>query len=324
LTAAYYPIILFAFNRPWHTEQVLNALQKNELAEKSDLFIYVDGHRGNASQKEVKAVEDVRKLVSGKRWCKTVNIKIAEKNIGCRNSIINGISEVLCRHEAVIVLEDDVITSPFFLRFMNLALQYYQNRQSVFSISGYNFPNKTLPIPNDYPYDVFVSLRQLSWGWGTWRNRWQQVDWRKSSMGKLLLNKQQVEAFNRGGEDLSRMIVEELKGQSDAWDIQFTHAHFMNHAVSIVPCKSYTRNIGLDDSGTHTINRQSESLENDLSLCVKDPLFLDTLYQDKRIINLFCSVYYPEKRPLWKKAVNRVSRMLGGKNVFTVKKKVYD
>lgn len=36
------PIVLFVYNRPDHTRQTVKALQKNELAEQSELFIYID------------------------------------------------------------------------------------------------------------------------------------------------------------------------------------------------------------------------------------------------------------------------------------------
>jgi GR25 family glycosyltransferase involved in LPS biosynthesis len=323
LTAAYYPIILFAFNRPWHTEQVLNALQKNELAEKSDLFIYVDGPRENASQKEVKAVEDVRKLVSGKRWCKTVNIKIAEKNIGCRNSILNGVSEVIARHEGVIVLEDDIVTSPHFLNYMNKCLEHYKNFKSVFSISGMNLPENRIQLPEDYEYDVYASLRQLNSGWGTWKDRWNLIDWNLNFTKYFFKNPSMINAFKRGGDDLIPMLMDQVEGRIDAWDIQFTYNHFKFHAVSIIPRYSYVDNIGGDGTGMHHLDIHAK-LRFDLSRAVKKPRLLDEIYEDERIINSFYNAFCSKKRPLWKKAVNRVSRMLGGKNVFTVKKKVYD
>lgn len=314
-------IILLAYNRPGHTEQVLQALKQNELADQSELIIFIDGPKENATPEQIQKNIEVQNVARKEQWCKKVEIRVSKENRGCRMGPIFGISEALKENEAVIVLEDDIVTSPHFLSYMNESLNYYKNFKSVFSISAFNFPASVLPFPDDYQYDVYVSQRQQNWGWGTWQDRWVQVNWDKSFIPEFLKNNYQVEAFNRGGEDLSKMLSEEFNGQSDAWDIQFSYAHFKHHAVSIIPCVSYTNNIGLDNSGTHTLNKKG--LLNDLSMCVKESHFLDVLYEDKRIVNALYSMYYPKKRPLFQKIINRVSRILRGKNVFVIKKKVY-
>jgi hypothetical protein len=315
------PIVLFVYDRPWHTEQVLNALKKNELADQSKLFIYVDGPKCNASSEQLAQIEELHTIIQKEQWCKEVEIILSKSNIGCRNSIINGITAVLENYEAVIVLEDDIVTSPYFLRYMNTALNYYKDRVSVFSISGYNLPENRMAIPVDYNWDVYASKRLLNWGWGTWKSRWTKANWEKNYIPNFLKEKEQVEAFNRGGDDLSVMLLDEFQGKSDAWDIQFAFTHFMHHAISIVPCHSYVKNIGLDGTGTHV--PKGVVLDNDLSLAVENPRFLDVLYEDKRIINAFYNAFTQKKRPLWQKAINRLCRMFGRKNIFVIKKKIY-
>ena len=316
-----YPIILFTYNRPWHTEQVLRALKKNELADQSHLIVYVDGPKANATHEQIGKIEEVRRVVKQEQWCGSVEYHIAEQNIGCRNSIIQGITEVLNRYEAAIILEDDIVTSPYFLRFMNTCLDYYRNYKSVFSVSGHNLPENKFQLPPDYDYDVFVSLRLLNWGWATWSDRWQQVNWDKTEIPIFMKNDQFKSAFNRSGDDMSKMLLEEYDRKSDAWDIQFAWHHFSNHGVSIVPRHSYINNIGADGSGTHV--GAVEGLGNDISLAIKEPRLLNVIYEDTRIINAFYNVFCATKRPLWKKIINRLSRMLGGKNVFVIKKKIY-
>ena len=318
-----YPIILFAYNRPRHTERVLQALKNNELATQSHLIVYVDGLKANATPEQLYQIEEVRRVVKQEQWCGSVEYHIAEHNIGCRNSIIQGITKVLQEYEAVIVLEDDIVTSPYFLNFMNKSLNYYINNKSVISISGYNFPPAKIKIPSEYKYDVYISLRQLNCGWATWSDRWNGINWDKDFIPEFLQDKYKVNAFNRGGDDLSKMLIDEYNGLSDAWDVQFCYYHFMQHGVSIIPCISYTNNIGFDDSGTHTQNQNSKIFENDLSICKKNPRFLQELYEDSRIINAFYNNFTTKKRPLWQKIINRLGRMLGGKNVFVIKKKIY-
>ena len=41
------PVVIFTYNRPWHTQQTLEALQKNQLANESELFIYSDFNEPN-------------------------------------------------------------------------------------------------------------------------------------------------------------------------------------------------------------------------------------------------------------------------------------
>jgi hypothetical protein len=324
MSKSLYPIVLLTYNRPYHTKRVLDALKNNLLAEQSKLFVFVDGVKDNATNNDIEKHNKLLEVINSEQWCADVNVHISKINRGCRWGPIFGISQVLEKYDAAIILEDDIITSPFFLKYMNQALNYYKDYPAVFSISAFNLPEKVLPIPRDYEYDVYVSLRQQNWGWGTWSNRWKLVDWSKDNLADFLIKLNQVEAFNRGGNDLSRMLKEELDGKSQAWDIQFSFTQFIHHSVSIIPCYSYTQNIGLDDSGTHTIGKDNnEMLNSDISRAKENPVFLPVLYEDKRLLNAFYSAYYPRKRPIWKKIINRISRLFGGKNVFVVKKKIF-
>lgn len=316
-----YPIILFCYDRPWHTEQVLKSLKTNELAKKSKLIVFADGPKLNCTQQQLDKIDAVREIVKRENWCAEVEYNFAVENIGCRESIIRGITAVLHESEAVIVLEDDIVVSPFFLNYMNKALAFYKNRKSVFSISAYNIPPSKIQIPNDYQYDVYASLRILGWGWGTWIDRWSQVNWDKTFIPDFIKKNAELVAFDRSGDDMSRMLKEEWDGSSDAWDIQFAFEHFRNHAISIVPCKSYTNNIGLDGSGTHC--NASNLLYNDVSMAPKDAILLDVLYEDKRIINAFYNYYCSKKRPIWMKIINFIFRKVGLTPPFKIKRKIY-
>ena len=315
------PIVLFVYNRPVHTQETINALSKNRLIGESVLYVYADGPKSEATTEDKESISEVRKLIRGIDWCKSIEIKEFERNVGCRDIIIAGITEVLRIHKKVIVLEDDIITSPMFLMYMNAALDFYGNRKSVFSISAHSHSPEKYQIPTDYKYDVYVSPRIFNWGWGTWEDRWIQTDWDFSYYESYREDKQQVDAFCRTGDDLHRMLCEEYNGQTSAWDIQFTFAHFMNHAVSIVPCIPFTQNIGLDGSGTHCTNIQKVDKQrlNEST----DFKFLTVLYQDKRIVNLIYSSFISKSRPLWQRITNRIARQMGYKNIFILKNKIY-
>ena len=244
------------------------------------------------------------------------------QNKGCRDSIIYAITYVLKRHESVIIIEDDIITSPAFLLYMNTALDYYKNMKSVHSISGYSPAPSKFITPVDYSYDVFVSPRLFGWGWGTWRDRWDSVDWSMNSYEEFIGKPEMIEAFNRGGDDLTPMLIDEIEGRSSAWDILFVFDQFKKHMVSIVPCHSYTKNIGLDGSGTHCYNIKDIPKELILNIN-QNPRLIDILYLDKRIINLLHSAYSMTKRPFWQKIINYIVRKLGFNPPFKIKKRVY-
>lgn len=316
------PIILFAYNRPWHTEQVLNALKNNYLADKSHLVIFVDGPKSSASSEQINNINAVREVVQKEKWCSTVEYHFAEENIGCRNSIIKGISNVLSEYEAAIILEDDIVTASCFLNYMNTCLKVYQDKKAVFSISGMSPNENRFSLPDDYQYDVFFSHRQLNSGWATWADRWEMIDWSMDALDEMLNDKRLLENYSRGGDDLIPMIKDQIAGRSDAWDIQFTYNHFIHHALSVIPRYSYIDNIGGDGSGTHYLDANA-SLHFDLSKAIANPRLPQKIYEDKEIINAFYNVFCATKRPLWKKIINRISRMLGGKNVFVIKKKIY-
>lgn len=315
------PIVLFVYNRPLHTEKTLKALMNNKWADESILYIYSDGPKTNANKETLEKIDNVRRIIHSEKWCKEVVIRESASNKGLANSIKNGVTEVVEKYGKVIVIEDDLFTSTAFLVYMNQCLNYYENRKGVFSISAYNLPSEKMAFPKDYDYDVYVSTRNGSWGWATWKDRWKQVDWKVNAYQTMLQNPEIQYAFNKGGDDMFPMLRDQQSGKLNIWSIQFTVAHFVNHAVSIVPVVSYVDNVGLDGSGENC--SPSDSLRN-IELNQNEELkFLDILYEDKRIINAFYSANCQIKRPLWQKMINRISRMLGMGNVFVIKKKIY-
>lgn len=314
------PILLITFNRPEHTKQTIDALR---VQQPPLVYVFQDGPRkGNTNDKENCALvrSTVEKSID---WPCELHTVFSETNRGCRDAIIYAITEVLKVHESVIVVEDDIITSPAFYTYMCKALEYYKDRKTVFSISGHSHSPSRFEVPEDYDYDVFASPRLFNWGWGTWRDRWEQTDWSFSYFEDFMKHPYEKKAFCRGGDDLLPMLADERNGKSSAWDIQFAFAHFRNHAVSIVPCLSYTYNIGTDGSGTHCHSGNSENMDSNRLNQNKDPKLLDSLYFDSRIINRLGSVFAKNKRPLWQKSINHIAKMLGLKPPFIIKKKVY-
>ena len=300
------PIILFVYNRPRHTQQTVEALQKNELATESKLFIFADGPKANATEEQKEKIDQTREYIHKINGFKKVTIQEAEHNIGCADSIIQGISSVFEKYDKVIVVEDDIVTSKFFLRFMNEALDFFENDDSIFSVSGYTFPAKTMKIPSNYKNDIYLSYRHSSWGWGTWKDRWNSVDWGIRDFKEFSENIELQKAFNRGGADMSGMLNAQMEGRIDAWDIRFDYSIFKQNKFNIYPIKSLVTNVGLDSSGTHTGVDEKLITILDNSWIPK----IENIKPNKRILDNFKRVSDPPPRHSLKRFIRKIWKRL--------------
>jgi len=238
------PICLFTFNRLNETKQTIDALKKNFLAPESNLFIFSDGARND---KDLDKIEAVRKYLKSVTGFKTIKIIESNENKGLATSIINGVTEVLSEYENVIVLEDDLITSHNFLNYMNLALLFYQNDLNIQSISGYSL------LLSDKSNEVNFQTRTFSWGWGTWKNRWNPNIFDKKRI-KVAINSSPgiLNKFKQKcGADMPKMLLDSLSGKNDSWYIRWTFDHFMNKHYAVFPSYSFVTNIGHNLDATH-------------------------------------------------------------------------
>ncbi len=240
------PIALFVYNRPEHTRLTVEALQKNELAERSDLFVFADGSKNGAA---TPAVEEVRKLLRSIEGFRSVTIVERERNSGLSESIISGVTQLCNEHGRAIAVEDDVMTAPDFLAFVNHGLDRYKDEPRIFSVTGHNFP---IPVPASYPYDAYCSYRSCSWGWGTWKDRWEKADWSVSDFPEFIADREQQERFNLGGDDLTWMLTQGMTGKTKGtWDVVWAYAHYKHSAVALRAVVSKVYNTGFDGSGVH-------------------------------------------------------------------------
>ncbi|MFD2245106.1 glycosyltransferase [Pontibacter ruber] len=241
------PVILFTYKRLDTLQQTVNALRKNYLAEDSRLFIYSDAAKHETDAPLIASVRDYLKTIDG---FNQVTIIEAPRNKGLANSIISGVSEVIEKYDRAIVLEDDLISTPNFLCFMNKALRHYSNSPSVFSISGYSFD-----LANSFPgnSDAYFLNRGWSWGWATWIDRWRKVDWQVSDYAAFLKDKASRKAFSKGGSDLNRMLRQQMEGKLDSWAIRWFYHQFRTGGLTLYPVTSKIDNKGFDAYATHTV-----------------------------------------------------------------------
>jgi glycosyltransferase involved in cell wall biosynthesis len=243
------PVALFTYNRLEHTKATLEALARNILASQTEVHIFSDGPKTAADRS---GVESVRELLQSVAGFATVRVVVRQDNLGLANSIIQGMSQLLDVYKYVIVLEDDLITSRHFLSYMNAALEKYRDDPHVFSVTGHTFPSEYLRIPPGYPYDTYAGYRCSSWSWGTWPDRWRRIDWDMKYFSKFDSDPLAQEKFNFGGADMTALLRLQHAGQIDSWAIRFCYAHHAHDMRCIYPTKTLVRNIGLDNSGTHS------------------------------------------------------------------------
>ncbi|MEZ5003168.1 MAG: hypothetical protein R2730_09015 [Chitinophagales bacterium] len=240
------PIILFVYNRPWHTEQTLLALSKNKLAKESTLYIYADGAQENTKEVDIQKIEKVRALIKSKQWCKEVNIVERTKNWGLAENIVDGVTKLVKEYGKIIVLEDDIVTSNNFLKYMNDALLHFKGTKQVMNIGG--FWPETNPINSDFFLIQYVN----PWGWATWSDRWALFNKDSSYLINEIKSKNQIKKFNVDGtSDYAQFLIKNCEGEKKTWATNWYATVFTNNGLSLYPSKSMVRNIGFDGSGEH-------------------------------------------------------------------------
>ncbi len=276
----YAPIVLFTYNRLDELKSTVSALQKNFLAAESELFVYSDGAKNKDTLQKVLKVREYLHSVKG---FQKVHIVEQDKNLGLARSVIEGVSEVMDKYGRVIVIEDDLITSENFLCYMNQALEFYDTDERIFSISGFTMPLKSL---KNYDKDTYITLRPSSWGWATWKDQWDNIDWDVKDYDEFIDDRVSVRKFNCGGIDLTRMLKHYMEKKNNSWAIRWTYAMHKGEKYSIYPKVSKVQNIGFGDDATHCdgVNIYKSDLDSSVS-CEFE--FVDEMKPNTQIIDEF-------------------------------------
>ena len=242
------PVVVFAYNRVEKISRCLEALEKNVLVNKTDLFIFSDGAKNSADNEKIENVRYILQKYKSKSNFQKIEIIKQTQNIGLANSIIQGVSKVISEYGKVIVVEDDIIASRDFLLYMNQALDYYEDMKEYGSVSAYTYPLVEL---QGYDKDVFVTRKGECWGWGTWFDRWCGVDWEVSDFNYYFHNRKQRKEFDKVEKGLDRMLCEQQKGKIDSWAVRWCYHLFTHNLLTVYPRISKVINIGFDGSGTN-------------------------------------------------------------------------
>ena len=242
-TEKHAPIALFAFNRIDHLRQTVAALKTNLEAKSSHLYIYCDGPK---IKEHAFAVQKVRDFVNQIDGFASIDRHYQESNIGLAKSIIAGVSEVVARHGCVIVVEDDLVVSPYFLAYMNKGLRLYKDEPTVASIHGYSYPiTETLP-------ETFFLRGADCWGWATWSRAWKCFEPDGKKLLTALRQRKLFHAFDMNGAyPYTRMLTNQIKGKNNSWAVRWHASCFLANMLTLYPGKSLVNNIGMDGNGTH-------------------------------------------------------------------------
>jgi hypothetical protein len=300
------PIALFVYNRPWHTRQTIESLQKNELASESELFIYADGAKNSNNLLKVKEVRDYIGTIGG---FKKVTIIEQEVNLGLASSIIRGVTKIVNEHGKIIVLEDDMVTSPYFIKFMNDALKFYENQDKVWHISGWSYP-----IDLTSENDVYLYRVMECWGWATWKKNWNYYE---KNTKKLIkdFSKDDIKRFNLDGTYNGWLQVTLNRcGYIDTWAIYWYATIFKKNGLCVNPIKSFVKNIGLDGSGQ---NCKDPSYRDNVILNNKRGVqFTSDIYEDSDIVEQIKPYLKTVEKSIVVKIINKLTRAIFKKNLI--------
>lgn len=248
------PIALFIFNRPLHTRRTLEALQENNLFIDSPLYIFCDGPRNEAETDLVqKTIATAQAINHPKKY-----LIQSESNKGLFTSITEGVTKICSEHGRVIVLEDDLIVSKFFIEYMNAALNKYKNNPRVLQISGHSFP-----IPTQINDDAYFLNMPTSWGWATWQRAWRQIKFNDSTLANKHLSSRHSKKMLdvKNSYPFSRMLHNNIAGKNNSWAI-WMHVHAIEHNLLVLfPKTSLVSNRGFDGTGVHCKAEKSQVID---------------------------------------------------------------
>lgn len=295
------PIILFVYNRPEHVQKGIASLLANDLATESDLYIYSDAPKNEETRE---AVMQVREYIHTIRGFKSITIVERDRNWGLANSIIDGVTTLTQKYGRVIVLEDDLVVAPYFLRFMNDALETYKDEPRVGHIQACDF-TQDLSLP-----DTFLIKFSGSWGWATWDRAWKHFNPNGQELLDEMMRRKLTRTFDFNGKyGFTRMLRRQIEGKNNSWAIRWNATLFLKDMLSLNVGRSLIQNEGFDGSGTN---------------CGGGGLYASNLWIDPLPVKKISPIeeniearrcferYYARTNSFWAKAIRRIRRTLKG------------
>ena len=287
------PIVLFTYNRPVHTRQTIDALLRNEYASGSDLIIFSDAPK---SDEVGDGVRQTRAYLRGITGFRSINLIERAENMGLAANIIDGVTQVVNEYGQIIVLEDDLLTSPYFLKYMNEALTMYEDANEVISVHGYIFP-----IKRKLPESFFIRGTDCL-GWGTWKRGWDLF----TPNGAKLLNEIKARKLKwtfdfSGSYPFMKMLRKQTEGAVSSWAVRWYASALLNDKITLYPGRSLIFHNGNDGSGTNY------SGDDALDVKLSDrPIVLERLLPEEDVNARKAIINYFRYTMLWSKIRYRI------------------
>lgn len=282
------PIVLFVYNRPLHTERILESLKQNFMADESLLYIMADGAKKDASHEDKQSIAEVRAIIKRELWCKEVIIDEKETNQGLANSVIATVTALLEKHGKLIILEDDLVLSKYALHYFNTSLTRFETDKRINCIHGYSFPAK-------YKADYFFMKGADCWGWATWKDRWEEFNADGATLVKEIEAKNLRHEFDFFGTyGFFHMLKEQVQGKNDSWAIRWYASSFLKNKLTLYPKVPFTINEGNDGSGYHT-KGNSEIYRNALAGDFEPAKLLDLEVEENANEKKRTAIFFSEK-----------------------------
>ena len=298
---SYAPILLFVYNRPEHTRRCIESLLRNPLVSESNLFIYADGAKDCMQQE---AVNEVRNYIRTLQGFKQITLIERSENWGLARNIIDGVTSQVNRYGKVIVLEDDLVVAPYFLTFMNEALEIYKDEPKVGHIQACDFTqDPSLP-------DTFLIKWTGSWGWATWDRAWKHFNPNGQELLHELESRKLTHTFDFNGKyGFTRMLRRQIEGKNNSWAIRWNASLFLKDILSLNVGRSLVQNEGFDGSGTNCGG--GGLYASHLHLNHLPVTKISPIEENKEARQVF-SKYYGRTNSFWAKAIRRIKRTLKG------------
>lgn len=293
------PILIFAYNRPVHLRRTVDSLRQNHLAGDSDLFVFSDGPRTREDQEKIR---EIREYLGALKGFKTVTVREAESNMGLAKSIISGVTEVVNSSGTVIVLEDDMVTSPWFLTYMNDGLDLYRDDERVAGIHAYAYP-----VSGSLPETFFLKGADC-WGWATWSRAWRLFNTDGKALLSDLKNAGLLERLDFDGAfPYQKMLKAQVAGRNDSWAIRWYASALLAGKLTLYPGRTLIDNIGHDNSGSHSARTGMYSSELSESRVIVG----DIMVEENRAVYEAFRDFFRDSRPGYYGAI--LTRLLEGR-----------
>lgn len=245
------PVALFIYNRPSHTQQVLERIRE---VSPPRLLVVADGPVPGDDADRTRT-ETVRSLITEGSFPFDIETEFAETNLGLKHRFSTGLDWVFKQVPEAIILEDDILPEPDFFRFCQVLLDWFRDDDRVMEITGRNQLEQWQRDDYDYHFSYYGGI----WGWATWRDAWSEFDpnlelWSDPDVRERIRDLlSEPEQFRY----LERVYDSTAAGETESWAYAWGFARHRNSGLSVVPSQNLIKNLGFGEESTNTSNTNS-------------------------------------------------------------------